>query len=203
MPEVTCPACHTRQPIDAAAPGYVCQSCGTDWEFVSCVSCGARFHAGPSADAWTCPACGTENAGAHTAGDAGGPSAGISRMMLLGIGGLVIVALVAVLLSRGDGDPAPSPSTSTSPSATSGTAALCAHLVDIQSLRFDALGRVASTLREDAEAIRAEGEVQLAGDVNALAAAVRTLRDALGTEGNEDDQAATEAMLTALEPIPC
>jgi len=127
--------------------------------------------------------------------------------MAVGAVGIVVIALVTWALTRGDDDDATSAATpSTSPSvAAVGAAreALCTHLVDIQSLRFDALGEVAATLRGDAEAIDAEGDPTLARDVKRLARSVATLQAAFDTADSADDQAATEALLTALEPIPC
>jgi hypothetical protein len=210
VPEVTCPACHTRQAIDPDAQGYTCASCGAEWDFVTCSSCRSRFHAGPDAPGWRCPTCGTENARPHArpGATAGGPELplGPNRMMALGAVGIVLIALVTWALTRGGDDDATSAaSPSTSPSVAVGSAreALCAHLVDIQSLRFDALGEVAVTLRDDAAAIEAEGDPTLARDVKRLARAVATLQTAFDTADGADDQAANQALLTALEPIPC
>jgi hypothetical protein len=126
--------------------------------------------------------------------------------MVLGAVGIVVIALVTWALTRGgddDGIAAATPTTSPSVAAAAAREALCMHLVDIQSLRFDALGDVAVTLRDDAAAIDAEGDPTLARDVKRLARAVATLQTAFDTPESDDDQVATEELLTALEPIPC
>ncbi|HEX6130791.1 MAG TPA: hypothetical protein VF044_03620 [Actinomycetota bacterium] len=207
MPEVTCPDCHTRQPVDPSSSGYACVSCGAEWDFVACASCGSRFHARPDAATWRCPACGHENARRHVATGRAAASPGPNRSLVLAGVGVLVVLLVAFALTRGDGDgaTAASPTGGASPTAAGGTAteSLCGHLVGIQSVRFDALGRTSRDLADDAAAIRAEGDEALAADVEALAAAVRELADAFDTPGTEDDDAATQAVLDALEPIPC
>lgn len=210
MPEVTCPACRTRRGIDADATGYTCSSCGATWDFVTCSSCGGRFHAAPDAAEWRCPTCGVQNARAH----AGRPfTVGISdlpigpnRMLILGVVGILVLALATWALTR-DGDdgaaPAPTPTATATPSAGSAREALCAHLVDIQSLRFEALGTTASVLRDDADAIEAEGDARLARQVRRLSREVAALQAAFDTPEIEDDQSANEALLAALAPIPC
>ena len=209
MPEVTCPACHTRQGIDPEATGYSCTSCGADWDFVTCSSCGSRFHAAPDAPGWRCPTCGTENARPHARLGAPAPGAELplspNRMMVFGAIGIVVIALATWALARGDDDgtAAPAPTTTSSVAAGSAREALCTHLVDIQSLRFEALGEVAVTLREDATAIEAEGDPTLARQVKRLSREVAALQAAFDTPDIEDDQAATDALLVALEPIPC
>jgi predicted RNA-binding Zn-ribbon protein involved in translation (DUF1610 family) len=208
VPEVTCPSCRTRQAIDADASGYTCRSCGADWDFVSCASCGGRFHAAPDAPEWRCPTCGTENVRPHapqsTSVGVEDLPLGPNRLMVVGAVGIVLLALIVWALTRGDDEPA-SPTTSPSATAAAGAAseALCTHLIDIQSLRFDALGEVASTLRADAAAIEAEGDAQLARDVKRLAREVAALQAALETPEIEDDDVATQAVIDALEPIPC
>jgi predicted RNA-binding Zn-ribbon protein involved in translation (DUF1610 family) len=209
VPEVTCPSCHTRQAIDPDVSGYTCQSCGADWDFVTCVSCGGRFHAAPDATGWRCPTCGTENVRPHapqptTVGVEDLPL-GPNRLMVIGAVGIVLLALIVWGLTRGDDEPASAPTTSPSATAAAGSAseALCTHLIDIQSLRFEALGEVASTLQDDAAAIEAEGDAQLARDVQRLAREVAALQAALETPEIEDDDVATQAVIRALEPIPC
>ena len=198
MPEVTCPACATRQQIDPAAIGYACVSCGAEWDFVTCDSCGERFHARPDAAAWTCPSCGNENLRHHARA---GRGLGPNRTMLLGAVGVVVIALVTFLLMRGGDDP--DPGATTSPSTASAEEALCTHLVDLQVLRFDALGRTADTLEADAEALRGEGDETLASAVDDLVLAVRDLAEAYNTPGEADNEQATDAVLEALGPIPC
>jgi predicted RNA-binding Zn-ribbon protein involved in translation (DUF1610 family) len=207
VPEVTCPSCHTRQGIDADAAGYTCRECGADWDFVTCESCGSRFHAAPDAQGWRCPSCGTENGRAHARPTTVGVSdlpIGPNRLMVIGAVGIVLLALIVWALTRGGDEAAqPTPTASTSVAVGSARQALCTHLIDIQSLRFEALGEVASTLRDDAAAIAAEGDAQLARDVKRLAREVAALQAAFDTPEVEDDQAATDALLAALEPIPC
>ena len=207
MPEVTCPSCRTRQAIDPDTSGYTCRSCGADWDFVTCTSCASRFHAAPDASTWRCPNCGTENTRSHVRAAVSPVSElpiGPNRLMVLGAVGIIILALATWALTRGDdGGAAASPTPSASPAVDSATTVLCDHLVDIQTLRFDAIGKTASTLRDDAAALEAEGDAALAADVRTLARRVATLGTALDTPEPEDDQAATEAVLTALEPIPC
>lgn len=199
MPEVTCPACATRQQVDPAAIGYACVSCAAEWDFVTCDACGERFHARPDAAAWTCPSCGAENARHHARAGTGG--LGPNRTMLIGVAGVILIALVTFLLTRGGDDP--EPGVSTSPTAASAQATLCAHLVDLQTLRTDSLGRTATTLEADAAALRAEGDESLAAAVDDLVVAVRDLAEAYNTPGESDNEQATDAVLDALGPIPC
>jgi hypothetical protein len=126
--------------------------------------------------------------------------------MLFGAIGIVVIALATWALARGDDDEttaAPTQGTTPSVAASSAREALCTHLVDIQSLRFEALGEVAVTLRDDATAIEAEGDPELARQVKRLSREVAALQAAFDTPEIEDDQAATDALLAALEPIPC
>jgi len=64
MPQVTCPRCGTRQPLDDGADGYTCASCGASWMFAACENCGVRFHMRPGTTDWTCPECGHEHGSA-------------------------------------------------------------------------------------------------------------------------------------------
>lgn len=206
MPEVTCPSCHTRQAVDATATGYVCVSCGAEWDFVECATCHSRFHSAPDATSWRCPTCGTENTRPH-AGPVASLGAGPNRTMLLAGAAFLVLVLIAWAYSRGgDEAAAPTPTGTTSPSAAvTGTAReqLCSHLIDFQTLRFDAIGRTAQELRADAAALAAEGDATLARDVRKLARASAALRDAFDTPEDGDDQVATDALLAALEPMPC
>jgi hypothetical protein len=126
-------------------------------------------------------------------------------MLIFGVAGVLVLALIVWALTRGDGEDAtpPTPSASATASVASARQALCTHLVDIQTLRFDALGDTARTLRADAEAIEAEGDPALARDVKRLARAVAELQAAFDTPEIEDDDAATQAVIDALGPIPC
>jgi len=130
-------------------------------------------------------------------------------MLILGVVGILVLALATWALTRDgdDGDdgaaPAPSATATATPSAGSAREALCTHLVDIQSLRFEALGTTASVLRDDADAIEAEGDARLARQVRRLSREVAALQAAFDTPEIEDDQSANEALLAALAPIPC
>jgi hypothetical protein len=199
VPEVTCPECQTRQSIDPAAAGYACVRCGAEWDFVACESCGGRFHARPDAASWECPICGTENLRPHARSAASPPGRGL----LIAIGSIIVIAIAAFLLTRGDGDEDGDVTPPPASPAGAARAQLCANLVDLQTLRFEALGRTADTLEGDAEALRAEGDEDLATDVDVLVQAVRDLADAYNTPGEADNQTATDAVLEALGPIPC
>jgi len=224
MPEVTCPRCETRQPIEAGVEGYTCVRCGARWVFATCENCGQRFHMPVGTTSWTCPNCGHRHgAPAHLAptaptaptapaGPTGIPVATAaparlaavrSRRLRLGIIALVAIAAIVAgsfLLTWG-GEPAgaQSPSTTLDP-----VAAMCLHLRDLQTPRVDAFTRVATELAADADAIEAAGNVQAADAVRRLRLAVIGYRDALQTEGG-DDSAAAAAMAQALSDpnIPC
>ena len=128
-------------------------------------------------------------------------------MLIVGIVGVILIALVTWALTRDGDDPAagtaPTATASLPGDAVPASQALCSHLVDIQALRFDALGEAATTLRADVAAIQAEGDAELASDVTRLARRVAELQRAFDTPEIEDDDAATQAVLAALEPIPC
>jgi hypothetical protein len=221
MPEVTCPRCETRQPIEAGVEGYTCVRCGARWVFATCENCGQRFHMPPGTTSWTCPNCGHRHGPpAHLAPTAptahavptaiavatAAPTrlaAGRSRRLRLGIIALVAIAAIVAgsfLLTRG-GEPAGanSPTTTLDP-----VAAMCLHLRDLQTPRVDAFTRVATELAADADAIEAAGNAQAADAVRRLRLAVIGYRDALQTQGG-DDSAAAAAMAQALSDpnIPC
>ena len=221
MPEVTCPRCETRQPIEAGVEGYTCVRCGARWVFATCENCGQRFHMPTGTTSWTCPNCGHRHgAPAHlvpTAPTAPAVPTAIpvattapasiaaerSRRLWLGIIALVAIAAIVAgsfLLTRG-GEPAgaQSPSTTLDP-----VAAMCLHLRDLQTPRVDAFTRVATELAADADAIEAAGNPQTADAVRKLRRAVIGYRDALQTQGG-DDSAAAAAMAQALSDpnIPC
>jgi len=213
MPEVTCPRCETRQPIESGVEGYMCVRCGARWVFATCENCGRRFHMPPGTTWWTCPNCGNRHgAPAHLAPTAptvtaatAAPArlAGVrSRRLRLGITALVAIAAIVIgslLLTRGGETPGRSPSTSLDP-----VAAMCLNLRDLQTPRVDAFTRVATELSSDADAIEAAGNPQAADAVRKLRRAVIGYRDALQTQGG-DDSAAAAAMAQALSDpnIPC
>ncbi len=212
MPEVTCPRCETRQPIEAGAAGYTCVRCGARWVFAMCENCGQRFHMPPDATSWTCPNCGYQNgaparespapADAPPAPAPAGSSAAEGRRRLR-LGTIALVAIAAIvlgsfLLTRGDG------TTGTQSPSGDAVATMCLHLRDLQTPRVDAFTRAAAELAADADAIDAAGSPQTAAAVRRLRRAVIGYRDALQTQAG-DDRAAAAAMTQALlDPdIPC
>lgn len=212
MPEVTCPRCETRQPIEAGAAGYTCVRCGARWVFAGCENCGQRFHMPPDTTSWTCPNCGHQNGPAvrvapappdvpMTPAPAGGSAAERRRRLRLGtiaLVGIAAVVLGSFLLTRGDG------TTGTQSPSLDAVATMCLHLRDLQTPRVDAFTRVATELASDADAIDAAGDPQTAAAVRRLRRAVIGYRDALQTQAG-DDTAAAAAMAQALgDPdIPC
>jgi len=214
MPEVTCPRCETRQPIEAGAAGYTCVRCGARWVFATCENCGQRFHMPPDATSWTCPNCGHQNGPAvpvapapadapTTPAPAPVRSSAAQRSRRLRLGTIALVAIAAIilgsfLLTRGDG------TTGTQSPSADAVATMCLHLRDLQTPRVDAFTRVAAELTADADAIDAAGNPQTAAAVRRLRRAVIGYRDALQTQAG-DDTAAAAAMAQALgDPdIPC
>jgi hypothetical protein len=195
MPEVTCPQCQTRQPVDPDAPGYQCLVCAATWTFVRCTVCGERYHARPGTRAWTCPTCGTPH---------GRNRRGISRRGVpvpLLIAGLVgIGAVVALTLLLGGDEVAAPPTRSPSPPRIADpTKAVCRDLVDVQLLRVDALGRAAKELTADANALRADGEAERARLVDDVVAAIAAYQEV--AEGGGDTQAATDQLLSAFQAV--
>ena len=230
MPQVTCPRCGTRQPLEEGADGYTCTSCGASWMFAACQNCGVRFHMRPGTTDWTCPECGHEH-GSATMGEfepeaapasaeqpaaapapaharpAAAPSTRArrppSRARLATIAVVGIVAVVAIAFGLSSlGDETAAQSTSPSPSASlTTTQALCLHLRDVLIPREDAYTRLADTLKADAVAIKAEGDTELTAAVLRMRKAVLVYRDALATQG--DTTAAAAGMGDALDAMPC
>jgi DNA-directed RNA polymerase subunit RPC12/RpoP len=211
MPEVTCPRCETRQPIEAAAAGYTCIRCGARWVFATCENCGQRFHMPPDATSWSCPNCGHQNGPAvpvvpvPDAAPTAAPerSSAVQRRRRLRLGTIALVSIAAIvvgsfLLTRGGG------TTGTQSPSADAVATMCLHLRDLQTPRVDAFTRVANELAADADAIEAAGTPQTADAVRRLRRAVIGYRDALQTQAG-DDTAAAAAMAQALgDPdIPC
>jgi predicted nucleic acid-binding Zn-ribbon protein len=219
MPEVTCPRCETRQPIEAGAAGYTCVRCGARWVFAMCENCGQRFHMPPDATSWTCPNCGHQNgaparestapADAPTrrapadAPTTPAPSSAAERRRRLRLGTIALVAIAAIvlgsfLLTRGDG------TTGTQSPSADAVATMCLHLRDLQTPRVDAFTRAAAELAADADAIDAAGNPQTAAAVRRLRRAVIGYRDALQTQGGDDSAAAGAMAHALLDPdIPC
>lgn len=211
MPSVTCPRCHTRQSIGEDADGYTCERCGTAWAFATCENCGTRFHMPPGTTSWTCPNCGYEHAPAPAEHRAPAHAAPLSaprepdglaarrlRLGSIAVAGIAVVLIAAFALTRGGSaaPPAPTPDP---------IQALCLHLRDLQTVRVDALTRVADAIAVDADAIEASGDPQTATAVRKLRRAVLAERDAVATQDPSDDQAAAAALARALtDPdIPC
>jgi hypothetical protein len=196
MAEVTCPQCRTRQEIDPDVDGYRCIVCAATWGFVRCTVCGERYHTRPGTRAWTCPNCGTPH---------GRDRRGISRVgvpLPLLVGAIVaIVAVVALALTLGGGDDGipvrtPSPSSNADPLRK-----VCRDLVDVQLLREDALGRAADALKQDAAALRSQGDDENAAAVDDIVTAIRTYQEV--ARGGGDTVAATNQLLDALAGVQC
>jgi predicted RNA-binding Zn-ribbon protein involved in translation (DUF1610 family) len=194
MPEVTCPQCRTRQPIDPDAATYRCVACAATWNFVRCTVCGERFHTRPGTRAWTCPNCGTPH---------GRNRRGISRRgapIPLLLGGLVAIAGAVALAFALSGDDAAAPPTSPSPSPIADPSnEVCRDLVDVQVFRVDALGRAAEDLTDDAAALRARGEDERAALVDDVVAAIVAYQEV--AEGGGDPAQASNDLLAALGAI--
>ena len=189
--------------------GYTCERCGTAWNFATCENCGTRFHMPPGTTTWTCPNCGYEHAPpeverpapAHAAPEpaprASGPAAERRRRL----GTIALVGIAAVLatsfaLTRSGSAPAPSPTPNL-------IQTLCLHLRDLQTLRVDALTRVADAIGPDADAIEASGDPEVAAAVRKLRRAVLAERDALVSQAGDSAQAAALAAALSNPKIPC
>jgi hypothetical protein len=224
-PQVTCPRCHTRQPLPDP-DGYTCVSCGTGWVFGTCRSCGKRFHMEPSTRSWRCPNCGTENVGAQAAQTPPTPPAptaqaptptppsaprsprslpGIDR---ISVGVMIGVAVVAVLVIAGlwlwlgpNGSSTPPASPTGSPTVTAAQALsnLCHDIPIDQNLRVDALRRTADKVRQDAKDLRAAGNTDAARKAVAVATAMDNMADTLNSHG--DTTADTQALSSAIEAV--
>jgi hypothetical protein len=165
----------------------------------------------PGTTTWTCPNCGHEHAPppverrppAHMAALAptAEPDPRAARRLRLGaiaLAGIAVVLVGAFALARGGETPQPTPTPD--PVQT-----LCLHLRDLQTVRVDALTRVAAAIGADADAIEAAGDAQRAAAVRRLRRAVIDERDAVATQDPADDQAAASALAEALaDPnMPC
>lgn len=128
-----------------------------------------------------------------------------ARLATIAIAGIIAVVGIAFALSSlasADRDVTlvTSSASSPAPSLTT-TQALCLHLRDLQTLREDALTRLAETLKSDATAIKTEGDTELTAAVLRLRKAVLAYRDALAVQG--DTSAAAAALGVAVNDIPC
>ena len=197
MAEVTCPQCQTRQEIDPDADGYRCIVCAATWGFVRCTVCGERYHTRPGTRAWTCPNCGTP----HGRDRRGISRVGVPLPLLLGAV-VAIGAVVALALTLGGGDsPGPGPTPSSPSSTGDPLKKVCRDLVGVQLLREDALRRAADALREDAAALRSQGDPGSARAVVKIVTAIRTYQEVAG--GGGDPDAATDQLLEALAGVQC
>jgi predicted RNA-binding Zn-ribbon protein involved in translation (DUF1610 family) len=193
MAEVTCPQCRTRQPIDEDVSTYRCIVCAATWNFVRCTVCGERYHTRPGTRAWTCPNCGTPH---------GRNRRGISRrgapipILLAGLGAVALVAILAITLGGDDASPSPSPSVQAIADPAN---EVCRDLVDVQVLRVDALGRAAAELRNDAAALRADGDEERAAIVDDVVTQVVAYQEV--AEGGGDAQQASNDLIAALAAI--
>jgi ssDNA-binding Zn-finger/Zn-ribbon topoisomerase 1 len=196
MAEVTCPQCHTRQEIDADADGYRCIVCAGTWSFVRCTVCGERYHTRPGTRAWTCPNCGTP----HGRNRRGISRAGIPLPLIVGAAVAIVAAVAVLAQALGGDDGAAPPPTPSSPSPIADPAdKVCRDLVDVQTLRVNALGRAAEALTEDADALRRSGEEDRAVVVEDAVAAIESYVQV--AEGGGDTQAATTQLLDALNAV--
>jgi hypothetical protein len=196
MADVTCPQCRTRQSIHPDAEEYRCVVCAATWSFVRCTVCGERYHTRPGVRAWTCPNCGTP----HGRNRQGISSAGISVPLILGAL-LAIGAVVAVAQALGDDGTAGSPTPSSPSPSADPFRKVCRHLVDVQLLRVDALGRTVTALTDDAATLRSQGHQEQARAVEDIIDAIRTYQEV--AEGGGDNVAATNQLLDALDAVEC
>ena len=204
MPNVTCPSCSTRQPVSAEASGYTCAECGVAWRFVTCASCGSRFHARSHARSFVCPQCGTEQdldvpIRPRLSLFKGWPPVARSILigyLLVGLVALLIASAVVFALTRGGGTPTPSHTTSADP-----VNALCAHILDMQVLRVDAIGGYIDTLKKDEQALKEAGSGAAATNVSDLIAAFREYRHALANQ--LDTTNANQKVGEAIGGLPC
>lgn len=195
MPEVTCPQCGTRQPIEPDVSGYRCIVCAATWNFVRCSVCGERFHTRPKTRAWTCPTCGTP----HGRNRRGISRAGAPIPLLVGAL-LAVGAVVAVAQALGDGAASTPTPTSPAQAAADPFDHVCETLSEeLQVFRVDALERAADALQGDADALRALGERASAAAVDDVVAAIHAYQDVAG--GGGDTQVATDQLLDALGAV--
>ncbi len=202
MPEVTCPSCSTRQPIEAGSVEYSCAECGIDWRLVACGRCGKRFHARAGSTAWTCPSCGLEQEiisaerGRHPEYMRAPASGRPARLAMLAAG-IVIVVLGSFLLTRGGGEASPTGD------ASGGDilATACAHKLGIGEIRYDAFLRNAATFRKDSAALEQDGQTDAAAKFADLADSLEAY--AIVLEASADTTEVEASMQEALLALPC
>jgi hypothetical protein len=196
MPEVTCPQCRTRQPIEPDVERYRCVVCAATWNFVRCTVCGERYHTRPGTRAWTCPNCGTP----HGRNRRGISSRGAPILPLLVLAILAIGAVVGATQLLGGDDAADRPSpTSPAPAVDPFDDSCDAISQGVQVLRVDALGRTADTLEADATALRQQGEDVAAEALDGVVEAIHQYQEV--AQGGGDTQAATDALLDSLDAV--
>ena len=217
-PQVTCPRCHTRQPLPDP-DGYTCVSCGTRWTFATCRSCAKRFHMEPGTGSWRCPNCGTQNEAAAppppapaappaTPAGTPRPSRSLPGVDRISVGVMIGVAVVAVLAIAGlwlllghKGSSTTPPSSTGSPTVTAAQALsnLCHDIPIDQNLRVDALRRTADKVRQDAKDLRAAGNTDAARKAVAVAVAMDNMADTLNSHGDTTED--TQALSSAIEAV--
>jgi hypothetical protein len=196
MPEVTCPQCRTRQPVEPDVDRYRCVVCAATWNFVRCTVCGERYHTRPGTRAWTCPNCGTPHGRNRRGISSRGVPWPVVAVVVLAV--LALVAATQLLGGEGDGAIGPSPS-SPAPAADPFEHSCDAISEGVQVLRVDALGRTAEALVDDAAALRADGEDAAAEALDGVVDAIRQYQEV--AEGGGDTQAATDALLDSLDAV--
>ena len=122
------------------------------------------------------------------------------RLATIAIVGVSAVLVIAFGLSASGAGSAPANSPHPSASLTT-TQTLCLHLRDLQTLREDALTRLAHTLGTHAATVAVEGDYGLSADVMAMRSAVLAYRDALAAHG--DTSAASAQLASAYSTMPC
>jgi len=200
-----------------------CENCGvrfhmrpgtTDW---TCPECGHEHGSATMGEFEPEPAANEElriESTPESARQATGPprrSSGYrtptrARLATIAIAGIIAVVGIAFALSSlSSSDRDVSYATSSSASAPSPslttTQALCLHLRDLQTLREDALTRLADTVKADAVAIKAEGDTELTAAVLRVRKAILAYRDALAAQG--DTSAAGAELGAAYIALPC
>lgn len=112
---------------------------------------------------------------------------------------VLVVLIVAIFAFRpGEGQPTVAPSAASSAALQQ---KLCSDIQGLQELRFDALDRLEASLASDQQAYAQAGDAATAAEVGRLVKAIAKLQAATSTGG--DQTAATDAVLKALDPLPC
>jgi hypothetical protein len=134
----------------------------------------------------------------------GGPPTRGRLAVIAAIGIGVVLAGSFGLSALGDGGTA-TPTTS-SPSAAPSSSlepaeALCLHMRDLQTLRADALARLADELQADADGFQQAGQGGLSRKVLRLRTAALAYRDVLLAQGDVTD--VTAELIKARTALPC